>query len=64
MQGTIPSLTVQIDQTEILPPGYTVHFTQAQIVHVGQSISNLPFSVGDSENTSSFITITNSSVSD
>ena len=59
-QGMTPSLTLQLDQTETLPAGYTVTITHAEVIHVGQSISNLLLSVGDSQNTSSSITINGS----
>lgn len=60
-QGLISSLMVQINQTEMLPVGHFVRIVQGEVVHIGQYISNLLLSVGDTASSEN-ITITQNSV--
>ena len=60
-QGLIPSLMVQINQTEMFPVGHFVQIVQGEVVHIGQYISNLLLSVGDTASSEN-ITITQNSV--
>ena len=57
-QGLTPSLTVELSQVGMLSPNYTVSVTRGEILHVGESISNLTLSGGDVLNNSSAITFT------
>lgn len=60
-QGLIPSLTVQVSQIEMLTGGHFVQIVQGEVVHIGQYISNLLLSVGDTASSGN-ITITQNSV--
>ena len=62
-QGRVSALTVRVSQVEILPNVYTVNITHVEVLHIGESISNLSLSVGDTQDTSSDIIITDSSAS-
>ena len=42
----------------MLPPIYTVNVTRGEILHVGESLSNLTLSEGDTLRNSSDVTIT------
>ena len=57
-QGLTPSLTVELSQVGMLSPNYTVSVTRGEILHVGESISNLTLSGGDALNNSSAVTFT------
>ena len=59
----ISALTVQVSQINIMPDDYTLVITNGEIVHIGESISNLSLSVGDTHITSADIMIADSSVS-
>ena len=58
MQGSIPSLTVQLSHVGMLPPNYTVNVTRGEVLHIGEFVNNLALSEGDTANTSSNIIIT------
>ena len=62
-QGRVSALTVRVSQVEILPNVYTVNITHVEVLHIGESISNLSLSVGDTQGTSPDIIITDSSAS-
>ena len=57
-QGLTPSLTVELSQVGMLSPNYTVSVTRGEILHVGESISNLTLSGGEVLNNSSAVTFT------
>ena len=59
----ISALTVQVSQINIMPDDYILVITHGEIVHIGESISNLSLSVGDTHITSADIVIIDSSVS-
>ena len=52
------SLTLELSQIGMLSPNYTVNVTRGEILHVGEFISNLTLSEGDTLRNSSDITIT------
>ena len=58
----ISSLKAKISQVDILPVDYTVNVTNIEVVQIGQFISNLYLSVGDTQNTSPKIALTDHSV--
>ena len=62
LQGWVSALTIQVSQVEILPNVYTVNITHVVVLHIGEAISNLSLSVGDTQGTSSDIIISDNSV--
>ena len=63
IQGITSLVIVQVSQVETLPAGYTVNITHGEVLHIGESLtSGLSLSEGDTQDTSPFITISDSSV--
>ena len=58
IQGLTSSLTVELSQVGMLSPNYTVSVTRGEILYVGESISSLTLSEGDTLSNSSAVTFT------
>ena len=58
IQGLTSSLTVELSQVGMFSPNYTVNVTRGEILHVGESISNLTLSEGDTLSNSSAVIFT------